>query len=175
MEELIKLITEYENLLSMLAPPKKSSCIMYRGDNISPEDVTKNKGFLPKKNTKDIPDYYNVIKHCIENSYGGPFISITSSKDIASSFSKSVYTIEKDIEIIDFELLVDNLEKILDEIQTQINKLDTSLKSSNEYMKYNNLYQQYKKDLCTAKKYHKAQKEELVPNKIDLCFIHLKE
>lgn len=42
-------------------------------------------------------------------------------------------------------------------------------------MEKNNLYHQYKKDLCTAKSCHKVQEEELVPNKIDLCFIHLKE
>lgn len=182
MEELIRLLDEYDNILSKNVPLIKSSTILYRGDQRNNDEIEQVGGFSPKKNQGEPLDYYNVIQHCIINGYGGPFISVTNDKDSAIEFAKGssktnkgfLYSIKDNINIVDFNSIITKLKECLNDIDLVIQNLqitNPNIESDLDFINKKTMYNQYKAYIYTAEKYHKAQKEELVPYKIELTDI----
>lgn len=182
MEELIRLLDEYDDILNEFVPVIKSSTILYRGDQRDNNEIKQANGFFPKKNEGNPVDYYNVIQHCIINGYGGPFISITNNRNRAIEFAKGssktnkgfLYSIKSDIDIVDFSLIVSRLEQCLTDIELVIQSLEKGNPNINEnllFINEKNRYNRYEANLSTAKNYHIAQEEELVPCKIEFTDI----
>lgn len=182
MDELIRLLDEYYKLLEENAPLTKSSIILYRGDQRSGDEIKQAGGFTPKKNCNEPLDYYNVIQHCIINGYGGPFISVTNDKDSAIEFAKGsskinkgfLYSIKDNINIVDFKSIITKLKECLNNIDSVIQELqknNPAIISDVSFVNKKTMYNQYKSDVDTAESYHIAQKEELVPYKIELTDI----
>lgn len=182
MEELIRLLDEYDNILSKNVPLIKSSTILYRGDQRNNDEIEQVGGFSPKKNQGEPLDYYNVIQHCIINGYGGPFISVTNDKDSAIEFAKGssktnkgfLYSIKDNINIVDFNSIITKLKEWLNDIDLVIQNLqitNPNIESDLDFINKKTMYNQYKAYIYTAEKYHEAQKEELVPYKIELTDI----
>ena len=177
MDELKRLLEAYDELLTTQVSLVTTSIKMYRGDTRSRDEITCSEGFFPKKNRDESTDYYNVIQHCIINGYGGPFISITSSKERAQEFASPkgyVYTIREGIQIIDFDSMVNHLDSHLKRIEAAIHNLETAnpqISSQMDFISRKNQYVNYRKELNAAQSYHKAQEEDLVPKKISLSDI----
>lgn len=161
-----------EAFLATHIQAKVSTEILYRGDQRELARIEAQGGFTPKKNGTEPQDIYNLIHHCTENGYGGPFISTSSDKGIAEEFKGNghVYTIAPGCQIVDDCNWTD--------IQIYYDKIVDALKnpdvSESEYL-YKNSLEQYRASFYTALQYNTKQEEVLVIGSIPIDKITIED
>lgn len=162
-----------EAFLATHIQAKVSTEILYRGDQRELATIEAQGGFSPKKNGTEPQDIYNLIHHCTENGYGGPFISTSSDKGIAEEFKGNghVYTIAQGCQVVDDCNWTD--------IQIYYDRIEEVLSSSNpsdwEELRYKNSLEKYKESFYTALQYNEKQKEVLILGSVPINKIKIED
>ena len=155
-----------EAFLATRIQAKAATETLYRGDKRELTEIAAKGGFTPKKNATEPQDIYNLIHHCTENGYGGPFISTSRNKEIAGKFKGTghVYEISSGCQIVD--------DCNWSDIQIYYDKIVEVLKNSDateqEKVRCKNSLERYKASFYTALEYNKKQEEVLVLGSIPI-------
>lgn len=178
-EEIKKQYEKVDMFLDSSIKIEESAVMLYRGDKRDKKEIEKGGGFRPKNNGDKPADYFNLIMHCKENSYGGPFISTTTSADMARAFAdkngKYVYQIKIGQRIVSEAnwAEMENQKRILESCKEAFYKLSKDKQSTSEAMQLIGGINRIIEDISVAQEYHEKQQEVLVVNFISLDSISL--
>lgn len=168
-----KLIQEVEAYRENLVETELPLIPLYRGDKRTLDVIKAAGGFLPKKHGENEPTIDELIQHCIENGYGGPFISTSEDKGIAGEFGANLYRINPgvnpDVRIVEES----NWGRLTDYCNRLNTELEAYRKSENPDFMVINTANRHIREINTALNYHGAQREKLVVRRIPMDVIEL--